>query len=133
MAAYDPRGNAKDAIAVLHHFGWNACSSALCHGGHAGMLERRYLVMPGLRSSRTYILDTKPDPRAPAVTREIGADEPAEPVLVAAAGGVLAQAAFVSLRASFRGQRPRDMLLSRPAAATTMAAIVTALAVVEIG
>jgi methanethiol oxidase len=100
VAAYDPRGAARDAIAVLdcdatsatygevvgwaelptggnelHHFGWNACSSALCHGGHAGHLERRYLIVPGLRSSRTYILDTKPDPRAPQVIREIGADE----------------------------------------------------------
>ena len=59
----------------LHHFGWNACSSALCHEGHAGHLERRYLIVPGLRSSRTYILDTKPDPRAPRVVREIGAEE----------------------------------------------------------
>ena len=31
----------------LHHFGWNACSSALCHGGHAGHLERRYLDRAG--------------------------------------------------------------------------------------
>ena len=100
VAAYDPRGAAKDAIAVLdcdassatygqlagwtdmpaggnelHHFGWNACSSALCHGGHAGHLERRYLIVPGLRSSRTYILDTKPDPRRPRVVRTIEAEE----------------------------------------------------------
>ena len=48
----------------FHHFGWNACSSALCHEGHAHHgLERRYLLVPGLRSSRTYVLDTKPDPR----------------------------------------------------------------------
>jgi hypothetical protein len=53
----------------------------------------------------------------------------AEPVLLALAAGVLAQAARVSLRAAFRGPRPADLLLSRPAAATTMAAIVTALAV----
>ena len=84
MAAFDPRGEARDAMTVvdcnpesgtygdvvgwldlpdagneLHHFGWNACSSALCHEGHDhGALERRYLVVPGLRSSRTYILDT---------------------------------------------------------------------------
>ncbi|HEY7488713.1 MAG TPA: selenium-binding protein SBP56-related protein [Streptosporangiaceae bacterium] len=100
VAAYDPTGRQRDAIAVvdcdassaeygavvgwtelptsgneLHHFGWNACSSALCHAGHAGHLERRYLLVPGLRSSRTYVLDTKPDPRAPHVVREIGADE----------------------------------------------------------
>jgi hypothetical protein len=45
------------------------------------------------------------------------------------AAGVLAQAARVSLRASLRGLRPAGLLLSRPAVATTMAAIVTALAV----
>jgi len=59
----------------LHHFGWNACSSALCHSGHADHLERRYLLVPGLRSSRTYVLDTRPDPRAPKVIREIEAEE----------------------------------------------------------
>jgi selenium-binding protein 1 len=100
VAAYDPRGAANDAIAVLdcdassatygqvtgwtqmptggnelHHFGWNACSSALCHDGHAGHLERRYLIVPGLRSSRTYILDTRPDPRRPRVVRTIEAEE----------------------------------------------------------
>src|SRR4051795_446167 len=31
----------------LHHFGWNACSSALAHEGHAGPdLQRRYLLLP---------------------------------------------------------------------------------------
>ena len=49
----------------------------------------------------------------------------AEPVLLAVAAGVLAQAARISLRAAFRGLRPARLLLSRPAAATTMAAIVT--------
>src|SRR5215207_6842863 len=99
VAAFDPAGRAKDAMAVidvdessdnfgqvvgwselptagneLHHFGWNACSSALCHqghGGHGGPLERRYLVVPGIRSSRIYVLDTRPDPLAPTVVREI--------------------------------------------------------------
>jgi selenium-binding protein 1 len=103
VAAYDPAGKAKDAMAVvdcdpassaygsvigwselptagneLHHFGWNACSSALCHQGHNGHgqpLERRYLIVPGLRSSRTYVLDTKPDPNNPQVVREITAEE----------------------------------------------------------
>ena len=62
----------------LHHFGWNACSSALCHQGHGNggqPLERRYLIVPGIRSSRTYVLDTKPDPRNPKVVREITAEE----------------------------------------------------------
>src|SRR5690348_11573781 len=34
----------------FHHFGWNACSSALSPmSGHAN-LQRRYLVIPGIRS-----------------------------------------------------------------------------------
>ena len=103
VAAYDPAGQAKDAMTVidcdpsssdygkvvgwselptagneLHHFGWNACSSALCHqghGDHGAPLERRYLIVPGIRSSRTYVLDTKPDPRNPKVVRTIEAEE----------------------------------------------------------
>src|SRR6478609_5950389 len=90
VVAFDPTGQAKDALAVvdceptsstygavvgwselptagneLHHFGWSACSSALCHEGHGGdhagdhgaSLERRYLLVPGIRSSTTYVLD----------------------------------------------------------------------------
>ena len=105
VAAFDPAGARNDAMTVvdcdrqsasygqvvgwaelptagneLHHFGWNACSSALCHEGHAehGALERRYLVVPGLRSSRTYVLDTQPEPREPHVVRTIEPDELAE-------------------------------------------------------
>lgn len=48
-------------------------------------------------------------------------------------GRVLAQAARVSLRAAFRGLPPARLLLSRPAAATTMAAIVAVLAVYVAG
>jgi methanethiol oxidase len=103
VAAFDPAAGRRDAMTVidcdadspgygrvvgwaelptagneLHHFGWNACSSALCHQGHHGhdgVLERRYLVVPGLRSSRTYVLDTKPDPREPRLVHTIEADE----------------------------------------------------------
>jgi methanethiol oxidase len=100
VAAYDPAGQARDAMAVLdcdpsspdygtvvgwaelptagnelHHFGWNACSSALCHQGHGGPLERRYLIVPGIRSSRTYVLDTKGDPRNPKLVHTIEAEE----------------------------------------------------------
>ena len=49
----------------LHHFGWNACSSCLCPYSPHPHMERRYLVVPGLRSSRIHILDTKPDPKNP--------------------------------------------------------------------
>ena len=60
----------------LHHFGWNACSSARCHEGHDGhAAERRYLVVPGIRSSTTYVLDTKTEPRNPVLAHTIEADE----------------------------------------------------------
>jgi methanethiol oxidase len=105
VAAFDPTARSNDAMTVvdcdpssstygqvvgwselptagneLHHFGWNACSSALCHAGHGDHghgvpLERRYLIVPGLRSSRTYVLDTKPDPHTPRVVRAIEAEE----------------------------------------------------------
>jgi selenium-binding protein 1 len=55
----------------LHHFGWNACSAALCPYAPHPHVERRYLVVPGLRSSRIYILDTKPDPRSPKIVKVI--------------------------------------------------------------
>jgi selenium-binding protein 1 len=100
VAAFDPARRSGDAIAVVdvdpaspsysnivgtvtvgtsgdefHHFGWNACSSCLCPNAPHPHVERRYLVVPGLRSSRIYILDTKPDPRAPKIVKVI---EPAE-------------------------------------------------------
>ncbi len=60
----------------LHHFGWNACSSALMHEGHdMNGLARRYLLLPGIRSSRIHVFDTQPDPTAPHLVRTIDADE----------------------------------------------------------
>src|SRR5207245_10993777 len=38
-------------------------------------VERRYLVVPGLRSSRLHIIDTKPDPRKPKVVKVIEPEE----------------------------------------------------------
>jgi methanethiol oxidase len=49
----------------LHHFGWNACSSA-CHS----QLQRDTLIVPGMRSSRLHILDVS-DPRSPRVANVI--------------------------------------------------------------
>src|SRR5689334_5324667 len=46
----------------LHHFGWNACSS--CHGDEGK--SRRFLIVPGFRSSRIHLLDTEND-RAPTL------------------------------------------------------------------
>jgi len=51
-----------------------------------------------------------------------------EPVLLAVAAGVLGQAARVSLAAAFRHVRLARIAVSRPAAATLIAAVVTTLA-----
>src|SRR4030081_2939734 len=59
----------------FHHFGWNACSSALSPlTGHA-FLERRYLIIPGLRSSRIYVVDAKPDPTKAKIHKIIEPEE----------------------------------------------------------
>jgi selenium-binding protein 1 len=103
VAAFDPDRKKPDAIAVvdvdpkssryaqiiaqvdmpnvgdeLHHFGWNACSSCLCPNAPHPHMERRYLIVPGLRSSRLHVLDTKPDPRYPKIVRVIEPEEIAE-------------------------------------------------------
>jgi selenium-binding protein 1 len=59
----------------LHHFGWNACSSALCPYAPHPHVERRFLLVPGLRSSRIYVFDVKPDPRKPKLVHTIEAQE----------------------------------------------------------
>lgn len=106
VAAFDPRRQVPDSLSVvdvdptsatysqivgnvampntgdeLHHFGWNACSSCLCPNAPHPHTERRYLVVPGLRSSRIHILDTKPDPKAPQIIKVI------EPEVVAEQAG----------------------------------------------
>ncbi len=58
----------------LHHFGWNACSSCLCPYAPHPHMERRYLVVPGIRSSRIHIIDTKPDPGNPKIVKVIEAE-----------------------------------------------------------
>src|SRR5262249_77149 len=103
VAAFDPDRKSPDSIAIVdvdakspsyskiigqvaatevgdefHHFGWNACSSCLCPNAPHPHVERRYLVVPGLRSSRIYILDTKPDPRAPKIVKIIEPPELAD-------------------------------------------------------
>ncbi|MHB8862783.1 MAG: selenium-binding family protein [Pirellulaceae bacterium] len=54
----------------LHHFGWNACSS--CHGDPTR--SRRFLVLPGLTSSRIYVVDTA-IPRNPSLHKVIEPEE----------------------------------------------------------
>src|SRR5215469_12745199 len=103
VAAFDPARKTPDALAVvdvdpasktysailstvtmphagdeLHHFGWNACSSCLCPNAPHPHVERRYLVVPGLRSSRIHIIDTRPDPRHPRIVKVVEPDEIAD-------------------------------------------------------
>ena len=103
VAAFDRAAEKPDAIAVLdvdpqsaaygdvvgwtelphtgdelHHFGWNACSSALCPYAPHPHVERRYLIVPGLRSSRIYVIDTKDKPTAPEIIKVIEPGELAE-------------------------------------------------------
>ena len=59
----------------LHHFGWNACSSALCPWAAHPHVERRYLLVPGLRSSRIHVVDVGEDPRAPRLAKVIEPEE----------------------------------------------------------
>jgi selenium-binding protein 1 len=60
----------------LHHFGWNACSSALCPWAPHPHVERRYLLVPGLRSSNIHVIDTKGEAaKAPKLVKVISAEE----------------------------------------------------------
>jgi selenium-binding protein 1 len=59
----------------LHHFGWNACSACLCPYAPHPHMERRYLIVPGINSSRIHILDTRPNPKQPTIVRVIEPEE----------------------------------------------------------
>ena len=59
----------------LHHFGWNACSACLCPQAPHPHMERRYLIVPGIGSSRIYIVDAKPNPRQPEIVKVIEPEE----------------------------------------------------------
>jgi selenium-binding protein 1 len=103
MVTFDPTAKTPDALVTLdvdpksknygkqagrveaphkgdefHHFGWNVCSSALCPYAPHPHLERRYLLVPGLRSSRIYVFDVKPNPKEPKLVHTIEAKEIAE-------------------------------------------------------
>lgn len=55
----------------LHHMGWNACSS--CNDDKT--MKRKYLIIPGVRSSNFYIVDTDKNPRKPFLFKTINGDE----------------------------------------------------------
>ena len=88
--------------------GWNACSSCLCPNAPHPHTERRYLVVPGLRSSRIHIIDTKSDPRRPSIVRVIepGGTDRSHRVLAAAHRALRARG-HLRLRAWQREARRR--------------------------
>src|SRR4051794_21754264 len=53
----------------LHHFGWNICSS--CHGKPG---DRRYMIVPGLKSGRIHVVDAR-DPLALKMHKVIEPEE----------------------------------------------------------
>ncbi|MEP3277475.1 MAG: selenium-binding family protein [Stappiaceae bacterium] len=55
----------------LHHMGWNACSS--CNTDAS--MSRQYLIIPGVRTTNFYIVDTASDPRAPKLFKTIDGEE----------------------------------------------------------
>jgi len=59
----------------LHHFGWNACSACLCRKTRTRIWSGRYLIVPGIGSSRIHILDTKVDPHHPKIVKAIEPEE----------------------------------------------------------
>jgi selenium-binding protein 1 len=59
----------------LHHFGWNACSSALCPWAAHPHVERRYVLIPGVRSSRIHVIDVKADRHQPKLETVIEPEE----------------------------------------------------------
>ncbi len=55
----------------LHHMGWNACSSCNTDGS----MERKYLIIPGVRTTNFYIVDTATDPRRPTLFKTIDGED----------------------------------------------------------
>jgi hypothetical protein len=121
-AAIALAGSAAVALALaVHAFGEGLATGALLSGQPRRRVAGWLALMCVSPVLGAVVADAFPVP------------EVAEPVLVAAAAGVLVQAALVSLRAAFRGLRPRQLLVSRLAAVTTTAAVVTILAVYGAG
>jgi methanethiol oxidase len=55
----------------LHHYGRQTCSSAFDYCE----LERRYLIVPGFRSSRVQVVDVATGPRLPRIHTVIETEE----------------------------------------------------------
>jgi ZIP family zinc transporter len=121
-AAIALAGSATVAIALAAH----AFAEGLAAGALLGEQPRRRVV--------AWLSVMCLSPLLGAVTADVLAiPESVEPVLLAVAGGILIQAAWMSLRTAFSGLSHNWLLLLRPFATSTVAAAVTVLAVRGVG
>ena len=92
----------------LHHMGWNACSS--CHGDPTK--ERRYLIVPGVRSCNLHIVDCATDPSNPQLHKVIEAAEIKEKTNLSAPHTVhcLGSDIIISMLGDAKGEAPGGFL-----------------------
>lgn len=92
----------------LHHMGWNACSS--CNDD--GSMERKYLIVPGVRTSNFYIIDTATNPRKPTLFKTIDGEEIKQKVNLSAPHTVhcLGSEIIVSMLGDAEGNAPGGYL-----------------------
>lgn len=92
----------------LHHYGWNICSS--CHGKPG---DRRYLIVPGLKSSRIHIVDAA-DPKKLKLTKVIEPEEIASKANLSAPHTVHClpdESVMISMLGDAQGNGPGGFLL----------------------
>ena len=92
----------------LHHTGWNACSSCFDDGG----MERKYLIVPGVRTSNIHIIDCVTDPRNPSLFKTIEGDEIKEKTNLSAPHTVhcLGSDIIISMLGDAKGEAPGGFL-----------------------
>src|SRR5215475_10209748 len=117
-AAISLSGSATVAIALaVHAFGEGLATGALL----GGQSRRRVAGWLALMCVSPVV--------GAGVADVLAVPDAAEPILLAVAAGILAQAAWMSLRTAFSGLRHSRLLLVRPTATTAVAAAITVLAV----
>jgi selenium-binding protein 1 len=95
----------------LHHYGWNICSA--CHGRPG---DRRYLIIPGLKSSRIHIVDAL-DPLKLKLEKVIEPEEIARKVNLSAPHTVHClpdESVMISMLGDAAGNSPGGFLLLDP-------------------
>ena len=92
----------------LHHMGWNACSSCF----EDENMERKYLIVPGVRSSNIHIIDCGTKPREPKIFKVISGDEIKEKTNLSAPHTVhcLGSEIIISMLGDAKGNAPGGFL-----------------------